>query len=129
MHPHEMDKEMLLSRDMQWMRDTAAESARATSKPAGPVGSLSCDALVGPLAKRHWEAPFRYDAGGAMIWDAQGERALDVRGWGMLTGKGALGLSPTLAEEITADFGESVVRILNAAWPNNADHAQPGGSA
>lgn len=53
-----------------------------------------------------------------MIWDANGERAMDVRGWGRLTGKGALGLSDDDAAKIQDDFGESVVRVLNASWPN-----------
>lgn len=81
---------------------------------------IGSGALVGPLAQRHWKAPFRYDAEGAMIWDASGEQALDVRGWGRLTGKGALGLSGAEALRIQDDFGESVVRILNASWPNYA---------
>ncbi len=100
----------------------SASSAEATPKTAGPLASLRCDALVGPLAKRYWKAPFRYEAEGTMIWDARGERTLDVRGWGRLTGKGcgALGLTEDEAAKAQDQFGESVVRVLNASWPNNA---------
>ncbi len=110
-------------------RTAKASSELASTKSAGPASSLCCDAMVGPLAQRHWHAPFRYDAEGAMIWDARDERALDVRGWGRLTGKGveALALSDAEACKIQDDFGESVVRILNASWPNIAvRHAEDG---
>jgi len=85
--------------------------------------------MVGPLAVRHWKAPFRYDAEGQTIWDANNERALDVRGWGYLTGQGALGLPDAKAEKIMDDFGQSVVRILNAQWPNDSYQPTPGNGA
>ena len=93
-------------------------AAKRCLRPPAPQGSLRCGGLVGPLAARHWKAPFRLDPEGLTIWDANHERVLDVRGWGYLTGKGSLGLPDTEAEKIMEDLGQSVVRILNAQWPN-----------
>jgi hypothetical protein len=72
-----------------------------------------------PLAAQYFKAPFRYDRDGAMIFDAIGTLSLDIRGWGRLAGKGSggLGLDEYEAQKIQDEFGESVVRAMNAAWP------------
>lgn len=93
-------------------------SAQADVEDRGESKLVGSGSLVGPLAKRYWKAPFRYDAEGQIITDANGERALDVRGWGYLTGRGAEGIDVVTAIRIQDDFGASVVRILNASWPN-----------
>ncbi len=97
------------------------ERDRREAASAGVAPIVGTGEMVGPLAVRHWKAPFRYDAEGQMTWDANNARALDVRGWGRLTGQGMLGLSDSEAEKIIDDFGQSVVRILNAQWPNNIE--------
>lgn len=78
---------------------------------------------AGSLARRYWKAPFRYDEEGTMIWDANNERVLDVRGWGYLTGKGsaALGLPPEEAATIQNDLGKIVVQSLNLGWDQQID--------
>ena len=79
---------------------------------------------AGSLARRYWKAPFRYDEEGAIIWDANNEHVLNVRGWGYLTGKGsaALGLPPKEAEAIQNDLGETIVKALNLGWDPQADN-------
>jgi hypothetical protein len=98
--------------------ETSVSSAQAPVENREASQLVGSGSLVGPLAQRHWKAPFRYEAEGAVIMDADGERALDIRSWGRLTGRGGLNLAPEHAEKIQDDFGESVVRILNASWPN-----------
>jgi hypothetical protein len=103
-----------------------------TNSPVGRPGPKNIPASVtfhGPyfpdleLAKlleepsRYWGAPFRYEPEGTMIVDANGDRILDVRGWGHLTGKGAHGLPDSDAERIQDALGNAVAKILNANWP------------
>lgn len=63
----------------------------------------------------HWHAPFRYESEGTMIVDRKGNRILDVRGWGYLTGSGAtaLDMSEDRAAEIQDIIGEAVADFLN----------------
>lgn len=112
-----------------WNDQPASPSEGAPREPAGPLPVVGSGGVVGPLAARHWKAPFRYDAEGSMIWDANNERALDVRGWGRLTGGGehSLGLSYEAAAKIQDEFGQSVVQILNAQWPNKPDEERAAG--
>lgn len=70
--------------------------------------------------KSYWKPPFRYEAEGTMIVDANGARILDVRGWGHLTGKGSHGITETLATEIQDEIGKDVAELLNANWPKKS---------
>ena len=68
---------------------------------------------------RYWKFPFRYDDEGAVIWDANDNRVLDVRGNGMLTGSGAKahGLTESAAAFVQDQLGCAVVNLLNDNWP------------
>lgn len=126
------DKKLTINPDTGLPHWTATEPETQSAKQMPEQGAaplVGTGSMVGPLAARHWKAPFRYDAEGQMIWDANNERALDVRGWGYLTGKGGLNLAAPAAEEIIDDFGQSVVRILNAQWPNGRDEPRAGSAA
>lgn len=61
--------------------------------------------------------PFAYDENGAFITNSRGERVLDVRAWGSLTGHGdgGAGLSFEEAADIQDEFGKWVVTVLNLA--------------
>ena len=63
-----------------------------------------------------WKPPFRYHADGQWIEDSNGERMLDVRGWGYLTGMGseALGIGYDDAVRIQDNIGQLTVKLLNA---------------
>ena len=71
------------------------------------------------MAGAYWLPPFRYDDEGQMIVDANGDRVLDVRGWGHLTGQGSHRLCHDIAESIQGEIGYGVAQLLNQAWPNN----------
>lgn len=68
-------------------------------------------------AKPYFCPPFRYDSG--MIWGSGegGERMIDIRGWGHLTGTGAHNLPADKAAEIQDEIGEHLAQLLNANWP------------
>lgn len=70
------------------------------------------------MAGAYWLPPFRYDDEGQMIVDANGDRVLDVRGWGHLTGQGSHRLCHDIAESIQGEIGYGVAQLLNQAWPN-----------
>ena len=53
------------------------------------------------------------------IHDASGSTVLDVRGWGMLTGRGAMRLSQEEAIEIQDEYGKNIVDILNNAYQDH----------
>lgn len=55
-----------------------------------------------------------------MVVDARGERILDVRGWGYMTGKGscALGMSDESAARVQDEIGRNVATMLTALWQN-----------
>ena len=63
-----------------------------------------------------WKPPFRYSADGQWIEDSNGQRMLDMRGWGFLTGKGseALGIDEDEAARIQDRIGAHVTGLLNA---------------
>ena len=52
------------------------------------------------------------------VYDQKGRMVLDVRSWGYLTGKGALGLSDEEATDIQDKWGDEIVTALNAAHQN-----------
>lgn len=69
-----------------------------------------------------WKAPFRYDDFGTQIVDANGERALDVRGWGFLTATKGMGMDP--AKEAQDKLAALVVGLLNKEAACNQDTCQ-----
>ena len=75
------------------------------------------DPFAFSLPSKYWKAPFRYVDTGSYIADANGDKMLDIRGWGHLTGRGAHALSDEVAEKIQDQLGEHVAAILNADWP------------
>lgn len=85
-----------------------------TKTPDRLVGS---GALFGRAAK-YFAPPFRYDDEGQMIFDNEGNRVLDVRGWGHLHGLGACALPLPMAEEVQDEFGAQVAALLTSHWPN-----------
>lgn len=58
-----------------------------------------------------WIPPFRYDVDGQWIEDSKGQRMLDVRGWGFLTG--FLGVHRDIAAEIQDRLGRRIAELLN----------------
>lgn len=60
-----------------------------------------------------FEPPFRYDSDGSCIWDADNNMAVDIRGWGFLTGGGALKLSHANAVEIQLRIGTHLAALMN----------------
>jgi hypothetical protein len=87
-------------------------------RPAQPV------VATGPLfalARPYWKAPFRYEPEGTCIFDADGSKILDVRGWGHLTGRGAWKLPEAQAEAIQDQLGRHLALVLNTAWANDTD--------
>lgn len=67
-------------------------------------------------AQKYWKLPFRYDAEGQFILDADGNIFLNVRGWGFLTGKGSHGLPEDKAIEIQDETGEQIAKLINENW-------------
>jgi len=61
------------------------------------------------------ELPVEYDPMGTCIWDANGSKVLDLRGWGRLTGQGCGGLKMPHDEaaEIQDAFGERLAALIN----------------
>ncbi len=67
-----------------------------------------------------FKPPFRYETFGTQILDSRGQRIVDVRGWGYLTGKGGgLGLDEDQAEKIQDRIGEQVAAALNDSCGHN----------
>ena len=61
-----------------------------------------------------YQAPFRYDDNGGMIWDVNHMWSLDLRGWGRLTGTGdGMAMDPNDAAKVQDAFGNLVVDLLN----------------
>lgn len=58
--------------------------------------------------------PYYADDGCGFIWDNEDMHVLDTRGWGFLTGGGALGLPGDDAAIIQDSFQQHVVDALNA---------------
>lgn len=63
-----------------------------------------------------WQPPFSYNMDGQWIEDSKGNRMLDMRGWGYLTGKGseALGMDEDDAAKIQDAIGQRTAELLNA---------------
>jgi hypothetical protein len=63
-----------------------------------------------------WKPPFRYDNDLCGILDSEGNRILDIRGHGFLTGQGigGLGLDSEEAMKIQDRIGEYIVGLMNA---------------
>ena len=59
--------------------------------------------------------PFTYDEDGIFILDANGNKVIDIRGWGYLTGKGsgALGWGDEKAIEVQDAIGKRIVTLMN----------------
>ena len=60
-----------------------------------------------------FKKPFVYDDYGYSIMDAIGNKVIDIRGWGYLTGKGALGYSSDKAKEIQDNIGRHIAQMMN----------------
>lgn len=72
-----------------------------------------------------WQPPFCYNMDGQWIEDSKGQRMLDMRGWGYLTGKGseALGMDEDAAAKIQDDIGKHVAELLTADAKAHNDQA------
>lgn len=57
--------------------------------------------------------PFKYDRDTSKIFDSNNNLILDIRGWGYLTGRGALALSEEEAIKIQDRIGAEIVRAMN----------------
>ena len=91
------------------------ETPDTAQRPAQPV------VATGPLfalARPYWKPPFRYEPEGTCIFDADGSKILDVRGWGHLTGACAWRMPVAEAERIHDQLGRHLALVLNAAWAN-----------
>ena len=64
---------------------------------------------------------------GQWIEDSKGQRMLDMRGWGYLTGKGseALGMDEDAAAKIQDDIGKRTAELLNADVKAHNREIQP----
>lgn len=64
-----------------------------------------------------FQPPFKYNDEGQWIEDSKGQRLLDMRGWGYLTGQGseALGMDLEAAAEIQDKIGQHVTALMNEA--------------
>lgn len=84
-------------------------STENTEQPAVPT----FDELAGYAP---WQPPFRYSMDGPWIEDSKGQRMLDMRGWGYLTGKGseALSMDEDSAAKIQDNIGRRTAELLNA---------------
>ena len=62
-----------------------------------------------------FKTPFWYDDEGYSIMDAYGNKVIDIRGWGYLTGKGsgAKGYKSEKAKAIQDNIGKRVAELMN----------------
>ena len=60
-----------------------------------------------------WKPPFNYNPDGQWIEDRNGERIVDIRGWGFLTGKGSLAMDENKAAKIQDDLGKHLTEMMN----------------
>lgn len=68
----------------------------------------------GKLPDVRWaRRPWQVDEMGGFIVDADGNRVLDGRGWGHLTGGGGLRLDSDKAADIQTDLLHFVVNVVN----------------
>ena len=75
------------------------------------AGTVSDDTASPPYSP--WVPPFSYNYEGQWIEDSQGQRLMDVRGWGLLTGKGSLGMMEETAARIQDAIGLRVTGLMN----------------
>jgi hypothetical protein len=59
-----------------------------------------------------FKPPFRYRPDFADICDARSQKMLDIRGWGHLTGAGALNMGSEEAAAIQNGIGERVAKLV-----------------
>jgi len=59
-----------------------------------------------------FKPPFRYDPDGQCIFDHNGNMIVDVRGWGFLTGKGAMAYDKEKAINIQDRIGRHIAHIM-----------------
>lgn len=87
-----------------WNKSTGQQPPGA----AAVAGAATCYAP--------WQPPFRYNMDGQWIEDSKGQRMLDMRGWGYLTGEGseALGMDEDAAAKIQDKIGRRTAELLNA---------------
>lgn len=62
--------------------------------------------------------PWKLDEYGLFIMDAGNRKVLDIRGWGHLTGGGALHLPQKDAEEAQKELGHFLVNLVNNPIPD-----------
>ena len=62
-----------------------------------------------------WKPPFRYNPDAQWIEDSNGQRLLEIRGWGYLTGRGhgGLGMDGNKAASIQDAIGQRVAELMN----------------
>lgn len=60
-----------------------------------------------------FKPPFKYDDMGSCLLDSNDNKILDVRGWGFLTGRGALALDDETAISIQNGIGQNVTNLMN----------------
>ena len=92
------------------------------------IASPNAGGRCAPLAcYAPWKPPFRYNMDGQWIEDSKGQRMLDMRGWGYLTGKGSesLGMDEDAAAKIQDNIGKRTAELLNADVQAHNDKIQP----
>ena len=60
-----------------------------------------------------FKPPFKYDPDDQCIFDSAGNMIVDMRGWGFLTGKGAMAYDSEKAMKIQDKIGERITHIIN----------------
>lgn len=66
-----------------------------------------------------WVPPFQHIHG--FITDSRGNTICQMRGWGYLTGQGALGMSGDKAAVIQDNMGDKIAKILNGDYGDYDD--------
>jgi hypothetical protein len=84
-----------------------------TEKESIGRGCNACKPSVGYASYNPWTPPFRYERLGPSIFDNQGHKVLDLRGWGFLTGGGSLNLPEDEAAKIQDAIGEKITALMN----------------
>ena len=69
-----------------------------------------------------WKPPFRYNPDTQWIEDSNGQRLLEIRGWGYLTGRGhgGLGMDGDKAASIQDAIGQRVAELMNVDQEANS---------
>ena len=59
-----------------------------------------------------WVPPFKFVC--TSVFDNNGHKVFDMRGWGFLTGTGAgMGIDPDIAGEIQDSMGQKIAALMN----------------